>query len=210
MLITVAIADDHAVIREGLKKILRDENDFEVIGEASNADELLSLAERKSFDVLVLDVNMPGRSGLDALEDVKRLRPHVKVLILSINPEDIVAIRSLKAGAMGYITKDNATQELVSAIRRVASGRKYISTYLADRLARLVSGETKDSPHEALSRREYEIFIMIAKGKSVTDIAADLHLTLSTVNTHRIRLLGKMDMKTNADLIQYAMRQGLI
>lgn len=210
-MIRVLIGDDHALIREGFKKILKMETDIDVSGEAANAAEVLSLVEQHAFDVVVLDISMPGRSGIEIISDIKRLNPKLAVLILSMHPEQRFAIRSLKAGADGYITKDSAMEELVKAIRKVVDGRKYISQELAEEIAMDIGGlRSEKLLHERLSEREYEVFILLGSGKNVSDIAKQLSLSISTVNTYRYRIMDKMHIRSNADLIRYAVKNDLV
>lgn len=206
----IILGDDHAIIREGVKKVLRNEPDITVVGEAANAHELIALVQNTDCDLLVLDVNMPGRSGLDALIDIKHMKPELRVLVLSINPEDVMAVRALKAGASGYISKDSSPEELVDAIRRVASGRRYVSTDFAERLADYIAGNASPSPHDNLSQREFEVMLMICRGKTISEIGDALHLSTSTINTYRARILEKMNMQSNAELINFAIHNKLV
>jgi two-component system invasion response regulator UvrY len=205
----ILIADDHHLIREGFKKLLNKERDLDVVGEAADAEGLLKLARKIPCDVVVLDIAMPGKSGLDLLGDLKSIGGGLKVLMLTMHPEERFAVRALKSGAQGYITKETAPEELVAAVRRVAAGKKYVSPGLADKLAAEVSGGFDKLPHEKLSAREYQVFALIARGKSPEDISSTLHLSKSTVNTYRQRILEKMGLATNAEIIHYAARNGL-
>lgn len=209
-MIRIIIADDHALVREGLKKTLGEEPDMKVVAEASNAREVQSVVMDVTADVLILDISMPGASGLSLLQDVFRLQKGLKVLILSMHPEDRFAIRALKEGAAGYLTKETAPDELPLAIRKVASGRKYISTSLAEKLADDLQSDTSALPHELLSEREYEVFLMIGSGKTVSQIADELSLSVATVSTHRRRILEKMHLMTNADIVQYVYANDLL
>ena len=209
-MIRVLIADDHTVVRQGLKQILSEDPQLTVVGEAADGNEVLAALETLSVDALVLDITMPGRNGLDVLKEVKRKRPTLPVLVLSMHPEDQFAIRILRAGAAGYITKESAPEELVGALRKVCSGGKYVSPQLAERLAVFIEDETTRPPHEKLSDREFEVLRMLALGKTVTEVAEELLLSVKTVSTYRARVLEKMKMASNADLTRYALQNGLI
>lgn len=209
-MIRVVIADDHVVVREGLVRILSDEHDMAVVGEASNAQELLAAVRKQRCDAVVLDISMPGKSGLEALQELKEEHPHLPVLVLSVYPEDQYAVRALKKGAAAYVTKESAREELVEAIRKVVTGGRYISPRLAEQLAVHVATDTEKPPHEALSAREYQVLCRIAAGKAMTEIAAELSLSTKTINTYRARILEKMSMKTNAELIRYALQHRLV
>lgn len=204
------MTDDHAVVRQGLKLILADHFQKAVFGQARNATEALMRIAKEPWDVLVLDITMPGRSGLEILQDVKRLRPKLPVLVLSMHPEDQFAVRMLKAGADGYLTKESADEELVGAIKKVVGGGRYISPSLAERLASYLTIDVQKAPHERLSDREFLVLRMIASGKTVGQIGRELSLSVKTVSTYRARLLQKMDMKNNAELTHYAMQQRLV
>jgi two-component system, NarL family, invasion response regulator UvrY len=204
------IADDHFLIREGLKKLLRDEFDFKVVGEARMAGEVLDGIRKSNCDILVLDLALPDKPGLDVLKDVKSIFPKVRVLILSTYPEDRFAIRTLKAGADGYLSKDTAAEELVIALRRIAAGRRYFSEAVLQDLAQAVQDGGNYLPHEILSDREFEVFCLIGSGKTITEIASELNVSISTVNTHRLHILEKMKMQSNAQLMRYALENKLI
>jgi DNA-binding NarL/FixJ family response regulator len=206
----ILIADDHELIREGLKKILKDAPDIQVSGEARDGQQIFEILKKEPIDVVVLDISLPGKSGLELLKDIKQDYPRVPVLILSMHPEDRFAVRALKAGAAGYVTKESAAQVLVQAIRKVVQGRKYISATLAEKLAIELEVPSDRPPHELLSDREYQVLCMIAGGKSVKEISAELYLSVSTVNTYRARILEKMNMKTDAELIRYAVQNQLV
>jgi DNA-binding NarL/FixJ family response regulator len=209
-MIRILIADDHAIVREGLKEILVRDLGKVVCGEAENAQQVLELVRKQSWDLVILDVSMPGRSGLDVLGDLKKAKPRLPVLILSMHPEDQLGKRALKAGASGYMNKEGAPEELIAAVRKVLAGRLYVSPALAEKLA-LELSEGRERPlHETLSNREFEVLRMIAMGKTVTEIAAELHLSVSTVSTYRARILQKMNMKTTSELIRYALRNHLV
>jgi len=208
--IKVFIADDHDVVRQGIKTIISDASDLCVVGEAENGEDALKKIRGLDVDVLIMDYDMPKKNGLDTLIELKTFCPKLPVIILSVFPEDHYGIRFLKAGASGYLGKSNVTQQLVEAIRRVANGGKYISPNLADRL---VSGLNKDSeklPHENLTDREFQVFHLIATGKRLKAIAEELHLSVNTVSTYRARILEKMAMENNADMIHYAIKNDLI
>ena len=204
------IVDDHAIVREGLKQILADTDDIVVAGEAENGLEAIRLARKQHADVLLLDITMPDKNGIEVLKQIHKEKPDLAVLMLSMHREDQYAIRSLKAGAVGYLNKQSAPNELVKAIRLVASGNKYISPALAQELARHVATKDTIAPHESLSDREFQTLLMIASGKSVSDIASELSLSVKTVSEYRTRLLSKMNMKNNAELMHYAIRLNLV
>ncbi|MCB1963794.1 MAG: response regulator transcription factor [Rhodocyclaceae bacterium] len=208
--IRVMIADDHAIVRQGLRQILSDTDDMEVAGEACNGVEALQLSRDGEWDVVLMDVSMPDRNGIDALKLIKKEQPRLPVLILSMYPEDQYAIRALKAGAAGYLTKQSAPDQLVTAIRQVASGKKYVSATLAMELADAI-GEDSDRPlHEKLSDREYQTLCMIASGKTLTQIAEELNLSVKTVSVYRARLLEKMHLSNNAELTHYGLKFKLV
>jgi len=209
-MIKVFIVDDHEIIREGLKKILKEETDLVVVGEAQNGDEVLEHIKDIDCDIMLLDMNMPGRSGLDLIGDLKNLKPNMHILVLSIHPEDKFALRTLKAGASGYVCKDTALEELVIAIRKVFSKGRYISTTLAEQLAFDFMPDKEQLPHETLSGREQEIMVMLATGKKVKDIAADLNLSISTVFTYRVRIFEKLKIKSNVELTHSAITNKLV
>ena len=206
----ILIADDHPLVRQGLKQLLGSESDMAVVGEAKNADETLDLARKVEWDVLILDYSMPGGNGLLVLKELKRAYPRRPVLILSMHPEDAIAISVLRAGAAGYINKECASEELPLAIRKAVSGGKYVSTALAEKLAVELEGASHVRPHELLSDREYRVMWMIASGKSITTIAEELSLSPNTVSTYRIRILKKLKLEHNADLVRYAIKHRLM
>ncbi len=208
--IKVFIADDHAIVREGLKQILAETGDIVVAGEAENGLDAIKLFRAAECQVVLLDISLPDRSGIDVLKQIKKERPDIAVLMLSMHREDQYAIRSLKAGAAGYLTKQSAPRELVTAIRQVAGGLKYISAALAQELANTV-GEDHETPlHDTLSDREYQTLTMIASGKTVGAIAQELSLSVKTVSEYRARLLLKMKLKNSAELTHYAIKNQLI
>jgi DNA-binding NarL/FixJ family response regulator len=209
----IILVDDHLFLREGLKKILHDESDMKVIGEAFDCNSLFELLKKGEPDIIILDITLPGKNGIDILKDLKQRKVSSKVLILSMHPEDRFAIRSFKAGALGYLTKESAPEELVKAIRIMLTGRKYVTKHLQEKLVNFLldNNTDPDKPmHEALSDREYEVFIKLALGKKVSQIADGMTLSVHTVNTYRARILEKMNMHTNSDLTHYAMQSHLI
>jgi len=209
-MIRVLIADDHAVVRQGLKQILGDTPEMVVAGEATTGQEVLDKVRAEAWDVVILDISMPDHSGLDILKQLRSERPKLPVLVLSMHSEDQYAMRVLKAGASGYLTKDSAPDELVKAVRKVVSGGRYVSAFLAEKLAFEIGTDSNRLPHETLSDREFQVLRGIAAGKSVTEIAAELYLSPKTVSTYRARLLQKMNLTTNAELIHYAFQNHLI
>jgi two-component system, NarL family, invasion response regulator UvrY len=209
-MVKILIVDDHAVVRQGVKQILADDFDQAIIGEASNIHEVLDLVRKRRWDIVILDMTMPGRSGLDALKDLKQLHPKLPVLVLSMHPEDQFAVRVLKAGAAGYLTKESAAEELVTAIQKVLQGGKYVSSSLAEVLATSLSDDLESLPHFMLSDREFQIFSLIASGKTAQQIARELSLGISTVSTYRSRILQKLKMKNNAELTRYAFQHQLV
>jgi two-component system, NarL family, invasion response regulator UvrY len=209
-MLQVLIADDHAVVRRGIKGIVSEEFDEVEFGEASTASQVLELVHTQRWDILILDITMPGRSGLEVLKEVKHGHPELPVLVLSIHPEDQFAIRTLRAGAAGYMTKENAPEELIKAIRKVVSGGRYVSSSLAEKLVVELAADTKKLPHESLSDREYQVLQMIVSGKTVGAIARDLSLSVKTISTHRTRILEKMRMKNNAELTYYMLSNRLL
>ena len=208
-MIHVLVADDHPLLRSGLKHVLEQEPDIAPPGEAEDSEQVLQLIEGKDWDVVVLDIAMPGRNGLETLQEIRKRKPTLPVLILSMHSEDQFAVRAIKAGASGYLTKNNAPGELVRAIRRVLSGKKYVSPALADALAHAVESGDVGS-HESLSHREFHVMCRIASGRSVSEIAEELSLSVKTISTYRARALEKMNMRTNAELTRYAIRNGLV
>ncbi|HEY5589516.1 MAG TPA: response regulator transcription factor [Paludibacter sp.] len=208
-MIKVFIVDDHEIVREGLKKILKEESDLIVVGEAQDGVEVLEKIQTIDCDIMLLDMNMPGKSGIDLLSDLKIMKPKLPILVLSIQPEDKFALLTLKAGASGYLCKDTAVNELVVAIRKIHTKGRYLSNALAEQLAFDVMPENI-LPHEQLSNRELEIMFMLATGKKVKDIATELMLSISTVFTYRIRIFEKLKIKSNVELTHYAMINNLI
>jgi two-component system invasion response regulator UvrY len=209
-MIKILIADDHAVVREGLKQIISETPDMRVTDEADNGQDVLNKVSEQHYDVVLLDITMPGRSGLDVLKQLKSKKPKLPVLMLSVHPEEQYAIRTLKAGASGYLTKGSATDELIAAIRKISTGKKYVSSSLAEKLAFDLDMDYEKPRHEILSDREYQVMSMIASGKTVKEIADELSLSVQTISTYRSRILEKMKMKNNAEIIYYAVKQGLV
>jgi len=206
----ILIGDDHAVFRRGLKETLSEAFPRIVFGEARTAQETFELAQRQNWDVIILDISMPGRSGLDILEDLKRSRPRIPVLLLTMHPEQQFARRALKAGAAGYLTKDSVPDELKEAIKRIVAGGRYVSATLAEALAVDLRRGADLPLHELLSDREFQVLRMIASGKTVKEVADELSLSVKTVSTYRSRILEKTGMKTNAELIRYALQTQLV
>ena len=209
-MIRILIADDHAIVREGLKQVVSKTADMVLADEASTGEEALKKALMNHYDVVVLDISFPDRNGLDVLKEIKSEKPELPVLILSIHPEEEVAVRALKTGASGYLTKETASDELVAAIRKVSSGGEYVTISLAERIASMLRTGSDSALHEALSDREFEVMRGIASGKTVKENAADMCLSPNTVRTYRTRILHKMQMKTNADIMRYAIEHKLI
>ena len=209
-MIRLFIADDHPVVRAGLRGIIDGEPDFEVVGEARDGGDMLARIGRTPADVLLLDVSMPGPGFLEVLSCLRQDHPRVAVLVLSVHPEDQYAVRALRAGAAGYLTKDHSPEELVAAIRKVHRGGKYVSPSLAEKLAVGLEIGAASSPHEQLSNREYDVLCLLGSGRTVKEIASRLALSPKTVSTYRARVLEKMKLATNADLVRYAAQHGLI
>jgi DNA-binding NarL/FixJ family response regulator len=209
-MIRILVADDHAVVREGVKRIVADTSDLVVAAEASQSQEVLSKVAARTCDVVLPDISMPGRSGLEILQQLKRAHPALPVLVFSVHPENQYALRVFKAGASGYLTKDSIPEELVTAIRKVVRGGHYVSPSLAEHLVLEVTTGSDKPPHANLSDREYQVLCLLASGKTATEIAKELSLSVKTVSTHRSRILAKMHMKTNAELMHYAIRHRLV
>ncbi len=209
-MIRIAMADDHAIVREGLKRILAKTGDLAVTGDVATGDELLTLLRAQAFDILVLDLTLGARSGLELLKQVRCEFPRMPVLILSMHASEEYALRALRAGAAGYVQKESAPEELVTAVRRVVSGGTYVSAGLAERLAMQLARAGAKPVHELLSDRELEVFLLLAAGKAVSEIAADLNLSVKTVSTHRARILEKTGFQRNADIIRYALEHHLL
>jgi two-component system, NarL family, invasion response regulator UvrY len=209
-MIKILIADDHAIVREGLKQILSDTGDLVVAGEATNGQEVLELIRHEEWDLIILDLAMQGRDGLYTLKEVKREKSKIPILVLSIYPEEQYAVRALKAGAAGYLTKESAPEELIAAIRKVSQGGKYISASLAEKLAFDLEVDTEKPLHERLSDREYQVMLKIASGKTVKEIADEMSFSIKTISTYRVRALSKMGLKNNAAFTYYALKNGLV
>lgn len=209
-MIRVLLADDHAIVRNGLKEILEATGDIVVGAEATNGHEALARARDTEVDVAVVDLSMPGRSGVELIKLIKAERPKLRLLVLSMHSEEQYAVRAVRAGAAGYLTKESAADELVAAIRRIAGGGAYISPETAERLVLASNSGTDGPPHTQLSNREYEVFRALVDGKSVSDIAAALNLSVKTISTHKSRILEKMELSSQADLVRYAIRHNLI
>lgn len=208
----VLIADDHAILRAGLKHLLSEHSDIVVAGEAGNGQEVLAKVRTEAWDALVLDMTMPGKSGIELIKQLKQLAPKLPILVLSMHKEDVYAVRALKAGAAGYLCKDNAEDQLVDALRKVAGGGLYITAAVAEKIATgMLHGDHSDTPpHTRLSDREYQIFQLIAHGASVTDIAQQLNLSVKTVSTHKTHVMEKMACTSVADLVRYAIQHNLL
>jgi DNA-binding NarL/FixJ family response regulator len=206
----ILLTDDHAVVRHGLKQILADEFKRATFGEARNAQEALDLVWKEHWDVVVLDITMPGRSGLEVLREIKKEKPRLPVLVLSMHPENQFAVRVLKRGANGYMTKESAPVELVGAIKKVLAGGRYVSPSLAEKLATYLAADTQKPAQELLSDREFQVLRLIASGKIVSEIARELSLSVKTISTYRTRILEKMGLRNNAELMHYAMQNQLV
>lgn len=210
MSIKILIADDHTIVREGIKQILAEMPEVTVTDEARNGQEVLQNVWDKDYDIVLLDITMPGRSGLDVLKQLKNDKPALKILILSMHPEEQYAIRAFKAGACGYLTKESSPNELIEAIRKVSIGKKYVSSSLAETLASHLEAKSEKPLHDTLSDREYEVMCMIASGRTVKEIAGELALSVKTISTYRARILEKMGMKNNAQLTHYTIQNQLV
>ena len=209
-MIKVLIADDHPVVRLGLRQILSESSDIHVGAEVASAQDVLQAVRDQRWDIVVLDISLPGGNGIELIGEIRKERPETRVLILTVHSEEQYAVRAIRAGAAGFLNKESAPDRLTEAIRRIASGGRYVSAELAETLASLLAGEAKGQPHERLSDREFEIMKLLASGKTVSQVAQDLSLSVKTISTHRARILKKMEMKTNAELMHYAVRQGLV
>ena len=209
-MIRIVIADDHAIVREGLARLIASSADFELAGQASNGSEVIARVRELDFDVLVLDMSMPGRSGIELIKMVKSEKPKLRVLVLSMHQEEQYAVRAIKAGASGYIMKDTATEQLINAIRKVAAGGAVISPAAAELFALAATRDGDGPPHKSLSDREFQVFEMLARGQSVSDIARQLNLSVKTVSTHKSRIMEKMNLANHTELIRYAISQHLI
>lgn len=209
-MIKVVLADDHKIVRHGLSKILSSESDISVVGEAQDSDEALALVRSKDVDVVVLDITMPGRSGLETLKELRKTRPELAVIVLSMHPADQYAVRVLRAGAAGYISKESAPDELVTAIQKAYQGEKYIQADVARLLARFIEHGLTEEPHKLLSDREYEVLRLIAAGKGITQISELMNLSVKTVSTYRSRIVAKTGLLSNAEMTRYAIEHSLV
>ena len=209
-MIRIVIADDHTLMREGLKRIFEGNDEITVVGEAIDGFSVISQVRKGGFEMLLLDLSMPGRSGIDLIRQIRTEAPKLPILVLTMYEEEQYAVRSIRAGAQGYLTKESAGDQLVNAIKKVASGRPYISMEVAEQLALGIMTPEKEMPHTQLSDREFEVFNLLASGKSITDIGAQLHLSVKTVSTHKSRILTKMGMHSLAEIVQYAVTQNLL
>ena len=209
-MIKILLADDHAVVRQGLKQMLMETYPHAIFAEASNAAEVMELVHKQRWDIAILYISMPGRNGLDVLKEIKDLYPKLPVLILSMHPEDQFAVRVIKAGAAGYMMKDTAMEELITAIKKILAGGKYIRASVAEKLAEDIGRRKSDEPHTTLSDREYQVLCMIASGMTVSYISEKMALSVKTISTYRARILEKMEMKSNAELTHYAIKNNLV
>jgi DNA-binding NarL/FixJ family response regulator len=209
-MIKVLIADDHPIVREGLKQMLSETSDINVSGIAKNSAEVMNELQERQHDVILLDISMPGRGGMDTLRQIRKQTPGIPVLMLTIHPEEQYAIRAIKMGASGYLTKDCEPEELISAIRRLAAGGKYITEKLAERLATDINVDTEKPLHELLSNREFTVLLKIAHGNTVSEIAKEMSLSVKTISTYRVRILRKMNMKNNSELTHYCFKHKLL
>ena len=209
-MINILIADDHSVVRKGIKQILSDEKDLLVLGEASTHDEIISQLDDKDWNLIVLDITMPGKSGLESIIEIKQKKPEVNILILSMHPEEEIAISAIKNGADGYLNKESVPGELLRAVRKVVSGGKYISNSLAESMIFSLQNDPTKKPHEFLSEREFQVLCMLASGSTLTEIAGKLELSIKTISTYRTRILEKMNLKSNVDITHYAIKNKLV
>jgi DNA-binding NarL/FixJ family response regulator len=209
-MIKIIIVDDHVLIREGLKKIIDGEWGMEVVAECTTSSSLLDIINKVEYDIIILDINLPDKSGLELLKDLIIRFPRIKVLILSIHPEERYAIRALKTGASGYLTKQSAAEELVKSIKRISQGGRYVSESLADKLAFNLTSPKSEKPHELLSDREFQVLLLIGSGKTIKETGEELSVSLSTINTYRKRIFEKMKLETNQELIRYTIINNLI
>ncbi len=209
-MIKILIADDHAVVRKGLKQIISEASDMVVTDEASTGQEALRKIWKNDFDVVILDISMPDMNGLDILKQIKNAKSDLPVLIFSVHSEERYALRFMRSGASGYLTKEKAPEELIEAIRKINLGKKYVASSLGEKLAFAIDADKMESPHEALSDREYQVMVMIAEGRTTKEISEELFLSAKTISTYRSRVLKKMNMKNNAEIIYYSIKKGLI
>jgi DNA-binding NarL/FixJ family response regulator len=209
-MIRVLVADDHDLFREGLKQLLRDDSGINIAGEASTGDEAVKAVAEGEFDIVLLDISMPGMHWLEVMAQIHHAKPTLPILILTMHPEEQYAIRALRAGAAGYLTKKTASSELLAAIRRVTEGRRYVTTSLAEQLASYLSDGKQTQPHEMLTDREYQVMCLIASGNTITQVSESLDLSVKTISTYRTRLLRKMGLANNAELIRYVLEHELL
>ncbi len=209
-MLRIIIADDHQVIREGVKRIINNEIDLEIIAEVETGEALLNEIRSDKFDIVILDVGLPGRSGIEILEDLRKFEQKLPVLIFTMQPEERIAIRAIKAGANAFISKEAPAEELLKAIRTISTGKKYITPSIAEKLAETISDNFNQTPHNKLSNREFEVMCLIARGKSIKDIAEAKSISVNTVNTYRTRILAKMDFNNNMELAYYVIKNKLI
>ncbi len=209
-MIRIVIADDHTIVRHGVREILHAEPDLKMVGEAQNGQAVFDIVAHEPVDVIVLDISMPGRNGLDTLKELKRLYPQIAVIVLSMHPKDQYAVRVIKAGAAGYVTKESAPEELVAAIRKAHRGEKYLDPEIAEVLANYIEHGGPGELHNRLSDREYEVMLKIASGKGLTEIAAEMNLSVKTISTYRTRIVEKTNLTTNSEMTRYALDRGLI
>ncbi len=209
-MIKILIADDHIIVREGLKQIISETKNLQIADEASDGFEVLEKVNKQKFDIVIMDISMPGKNGLEVLKDIKADFPKLPVLVLSMHPEEKYGIRFLRAGASGYLTKESATDELIDAINKIVNGGRYISSTLAEKLVYAIGEDSSKPSHNLLSDREYEIMLLIAQGKQVSQIASLLSLSVPTISTYRARILEKMKLKNNAEITYYALKNDLI
>ena len=208
-MIRIVIADDHEIVRAGLKQIISDDEDMVVLGESNNGENLIELVKKNEYDIVLLDLKMSGISGIDVIKHLRVIKPDLPIIVLSMHAEDQYAVRTIKAGASGYLTKETAAENLIIAIRKVVSGGKYISPTLAETLADSIAGGN-EFPHEKLTDREFQVTCMIASGKTVSEIASELFLSVKTISTYRQRILEKMNLKNNSELTHYAIKNNLL
>ena len=208
-MIKILIADDHPVVRKGLKQIIEESYDMAIVDEAGSGQQVLEKVRKNTYNIVLLDISMPGRTGLDILRDLKNAKPHIHILVLSMYPEEQYALRSLKEGASGYLTKDRAIDELAAAIKKIMKGEKYISSTLAEKIVFYLEKDNEKLLHETLSNREYEVMCLIGAGKTVKEISKKLSLNIKTIYTYRYRILEKMNMKDNAEIIRYTIQNRL-
>jgi two-component system invasion response regulator UvrY len=209
-MIKIVIADDHDIVRAGLKQIISDSRDMKVTGESGNAEQLIELVKKNDYDVVLLDLKMSGMNGLEAIKHIKLIKPDLPVIVLSMHAEDQYAVRTIRAGASGYITKETASENLISAIKKAVAGGRYISPALAESLADSIAWGGNESPHDALTDREFQVMCMIASGRSVSEIGSELFLSVKTISTYRHRILSKMNMKNNSELTHYVIKNNLL